>query len=1354
MIERAYRTMRIKYRPSRVLGPLAAAVGMALSGTAPAQIATDGTLGASGPLSGPNYAITANLGRQIGSNLFHSFSTFNVNTGESATFSGPAGIANILSRVTGLTASNIDGVLRSTITGANLFLINPRGILFGPNASLDLTGSFHASTASYIKLADGGRFDAANPAASVLTMAPPAAFGFLGPAAPITVNGSNLSVPDGKSLSLAGGPINVSDASLRTVTGGIGLIAMGGAGEVSIDATSPSLAAPLAPIAITRSSIATESGGGAPGRILIRGGQLALVDSSITSTNHGGADAPPVEMSATSDLDLKGTRVASESHAAGAGADLRMNAARMSLSQTTEVRSETFSAGRGGDLMLNAVDSIRLVSTASDAYYSELISRSRGDGPAGAIVAAADSIRLQSSNVYSQTLGSGNAAPIRLEGRSVDVVDGTWVFSQAWPGTTGRGADIEINGSQRAFVGGPDWGGFAASVFTEAYGPGDGGNIRVRAPEIGVTGGSVYTTTHGSGNSGAMTFDGANVRFLGGNGAVAFIDTTAQGSSTGNGGDIEIRATGEFEISRADFWDWTRLSSSAFSSGHGGNILVAAPSIVVRDRASIWTQATDTGAGGGITLRGGSVVIENGGEVHTHTSHTGKAGNVDISGGEFRSRAGIVDSYTDGSGNAGDIRITAPVIDVLGGRVDNVTFDSGNSGSIFFTGDVIHFRGDGAGLIMGAGTSNFTTGNGGSFEIRAAQEFILSGSTPGAGWTRVANSTQGFGNSGDVIIESPSILIDQALVFSRTRFGNGDLGGIILRGDDVRVQNYGQIVSKTEGDRNGSFILIESRSLFVGDSSHIAADTSGSGDAGRITINAQRVKMTGSSRIDANSFGTGNAGDITINASESFEMSERTPSLTRDTFFAPILTWPGGLRTTATAGGSAGSIVVRAPSILLDDGRILSSAVQSGQGGRVELQADNLILRNGAQVDARSAVGSTGNAGSIDVNVSGRLDISGLSPVDGAFSGLYAETQGSGRGGNIGIAADTLFLDRGLVRSSTGGSGDAGTIRIRANDVVLQNGGWIDAGTGAGSTGAGGSIDLAAARSLVVRGVDTSPAIQPTLDTQGQGITPATPGRAQGPFPSTISSNTAGSGAGGNVSLSSPQITIADGGRVSANSSGQGTAGNIFIQAPDWLLLRNGSITTQALASDGGNIDIRAGNMVRLADSEISTSVGNGQGSGGNIFIDPTFVILDGSRITANAFGGAGGNIDIIASFFFASADSVVEASSQLGVSGNVQISAPNTDPSATLSLLPSTFLDASALLGPTCAGRAGPRASSLIGVGRGGLAGAPDGYSASRYFADTGLHLAQRAGAAEPAPQRRAVSPEPPLLLASACPR
>ena len=222
-------TTRIFHGPHRVV--LAAVLLCAAGGVfsnADAQVNTnitvDGTLGTRVTPAGNVFNIDGGTIR--GGNQFHSFGQFSVGTGNTANFSVANTIQNIISRVTGGVRSQIDGTLRSTISGtstisgANLFLLNPAGILFGRNAQLNIGGSFHASTGDYVKLRDDGIFYADPAKASVLTSAPPSAFGFLtsNPAAIDVQAGTGvfatrLQVPVGKTLSLVGGTVNVGAPS-------------------------------------------------------------------------------------------------------------------------------------------------------------------------------------------------------------------------------------------------------------------------------------------------------------------------------------------------------------------------------------------------------------------------------------------------------------------------------------------------------------------------------------------------------------------------------------------------------------------------------------------------------------------------------------------------------------------------------------------------------------------------------------------------------------------------------------------------------------------------------------------------------------------------------------------------------------------------------------------------------------------------------------------------------------------------------------------------------------------------------------------------------------------------------------
>jgi filamentous hemagglutinin family protein len=200
-----------------------------------AEVVFDGSLGPTGTLAG-TFDIPDDYGTQVGANLFHSFSAFNVNPGESATFTSDFGglTANVIARITGNGLTTIDGALSSTIPGASLWIINPNGLVFGANAVLDVDGGFHASTADYLLLADGGRFDASILGETSLTIANPTAFGFLDASvAPIAAGAASLEVGAGQSLSLVGGDIALDATTLYAPSGTIALGSAAAPGTLS-----------------------------------------------------------------------------------------------------------------------------------------------------------------------------------------------------------------------------------------------------------------------------------------------------------------------------------------------------------------------------------------------------------------------------------------------------------------------------------------------------------------------------------------------------------------------------------------------------------------------------------------------------------------------------------------------------------------------------------------------------------------------------------------------------------------------------------------------------------------------------------------------------------------------------------------------------------------------------------------------------------------------------------------------------------------------------------------------------------------------------------------------------------------
>ena len=183
------------------------------------------------------------------------------------------------------------------------------------------------------------------------------------------------------------------------------------------------------------------------------------------------------------------------------------------------------------------------------------------------------------------------------------------------------------------------------------------------------------------------------------------------------------------------------------------------------------------------------------------------------------------------------------------------------------------------------------------------------------------------------------------------------------------------------------------------------------------------------------------------------------------------------------------------------------------------------------------------------------------------------------------------------------------------------------------------------------------------------------------------------------------QISLYQEEAISSASEGFGNAGNIILDVSD-LRLSGATISTAAELAGGGSITIKAGKLVDLANSQITTSVQGESGDGGNVSISqPKFIVLGSSEIIARAIGGNGGNIHIVAENFVSTPDSIVDASSQRGIDGEVNIDSPDTETSGEVVVLPTTFLNVSAMIKESCAAAvARGQSSSFVVVGRSGL--------------------------------------------------
>jgi len=245
---------------------------------AKAQVVVDSSFGNAGALTGPNFKIPDTLGKAMGGNLFHSFSEFSLQSGQSATFTGPDSIQNILGRVTGSKVSEIDGLIKSEIADANLYLLNPNGFLFGKDAKVNVDGAFTLSTRGSLKLGEDGSFNAVNPDQSVFTSAAPNAFGFLGenPGGAIKFSGSKLVVEN--PVNLVGGDIRMDDSVIYSKSEGKPT-------RVRVEGDNLSIVDSQ-----IRNKSTVDVGGVKQGIAIELSGDLEITDTTITEADGSGVD--------------------------------------------------------------------------------------------------------------------------------------------------------------------------------------------------------------------------------------------------------------------------------------------------------------------------------------------------------------------------------------------------------------------------------------------------------------------------------------------------------------------------------------------------------------------------------------------------------------------------------------------------------------------------------------------------------------------------------------------------------------------------------------------------------------------------------------------------------------------------------------------------------------------------------------------------------------------------------------------------------------------------------------------------------------------------------------------------------
>ncbi|RMH35976.1 MAG: hypothetical protein D6690_07240 [Nitrospirae bacterium] len=201
--------------------------------------------------------------------------------------------------------------------------------------------------------------------------------------------------------------------------------------------------------------------------------------------------------------------------------------------------------------------------------------------------------------------------------------------------------------------------------------------------------------------------------------------------------------------------------------------------------------------------------------------------------------------------------------------------------------------------------------------------------------------------------------------------------------------------------------------------------------------------------------------------------------------------------------------------------------------------------------------------------------------------------------------------------------------------------------------------------------------------------------------------------AGGNVTITAGQdLLLTNDAIVAAQTQGPGDAGDILLEAGQTIRVTDSAVTTVAQQADGGNIKLTASDTIHVIDSDITSSVGGGAATvGGNISLDPQFIILQNSRILANAFEGQGGNITLIGDVVLADPFSTLDASSALGISGSVDVQAPIQNLSGTIAPLPQTPVRVAKLYADACAAQKGSKFSSFVARSQGGIPPLPGNF-------------------------------------------
>ncbi|MGK7901355.1 MAG: filamentous hemagglutinin N-terminal domain-containing protein [Hormoscilla sp.] len=971
-----------------------------LPSEATGQILPDSTLGAESSVVTPENingipSDIINGGATRGANLFHSFSEFNVREGGAAYFANPAAIENILTRVTGSNGSNIFGTL-GVLGNANLFLINPHGIVFGPNARLDLGGSFVGSSANSVIFENGFEFSATDPQAPpLLRINIPMGLNLRQNPGSIVVEGpghnlresnfvtvrddrpEGLQVSPGQTLALVGGDVVLSGGNLTAEDGTVALWS------------------------VLNGSL----------QLTTSNGQLSLENSQSTTWGD-------IRLGEAASVDVSGN----------GGGNVQVRGRNIQLTDGSAIIANTLGNSPGGSFTVNASESVELMGISADGNYSsrfltEVEPDATGDGAALTISTQRLTVR-DGAFISNTTFGAGNGGNITMQATEVEVSGRKGGF----PSGLFNNADELATENAKAGILTIETENLTVSdeaqITTSTFGAGDGGTIRVQATNMEVIGGNSRLLANvQAGSTGAGGFLTIVTEFLTLRDG-AQISTSTGGA--GNAGTISLQAT-ELEAigTSAD----GRFPSGLFANvrrgatGDGGSLTIGTERLVVRDGAQITvsTFSTQEGDAGDLTVQATEVEL-------IGTDRTGEAAS------------GLFASVQPGAtGNAGDLTIeTARLVVRDGARVSDGTLGNGNGGNLTVRAtESVELSGRSVAgfpslIIAGVEDEDAADVRGGNLTIDTARIVIRDGGQISAG-------TIGAGKAGDITIRaSESVeLIGTVPEVSDENIPQSEFSFREERelpsGEEVTVFPSGILAAST-GTGDAGTLTLQTEEFSVRDGATVTVSSANAGEAGNLTIAASEVRLKGR--------------DSGLSA-ETVEGEQANINLTAGDL---QLRRGAEISTNATGTATGGNITLSTETLVALENSDISANAQQSFGGQVRITAEGIFGTEFREEDtSESDITATSDLGA---EFSGTVEI--LTPDIDPGKGLIELSQNVVDAAEL-IAKDFCrqAQDSEFIITGRGGLPPNPNEDIISNDTRVN---WIEpvgASSGAGGTNNG-----------------------------------------------------------------------------------------------------------------------------------------------------------------------------------------------------------------------------------------------------------------------------------------------------------